>query len=89
MLVKKDSKITEVQLANGNTFTIGNDHGDGRIFSIRAGEELENEIKDWPFEDWDGNEVPTSKVKLCLEIMDGEDGWSVFMTEDGISVLEA
>ena len=89
MLVKNESKVTEITLENGTVFRVGDDYGDGKIFNIQVGNDFENEIKDWDFEDWDDNVVPTSEVKLCLDIMDGEDGWSVYMTGDGKEVIEA
>ena len=89
MLVKNESKVTEVTLENGTVLRVGDDYGDGVIFNIQVGEEFENEIKDWAFEDWDDNVVPTSEVKLCLDIRDGEEGWSVYMTGDGKEVIEA
>lgn len=89
MLVKNESKVTEVQLENGTVLRVGDDYGDGKIFNIQVGNDFENEIKDWDFEDWDDNVVPTSEVKLCLDVMDGEEGWSVYMTGDGKEVIEA
>jgi len=89
MLVKNESKVTEVTLENGTVFAVGDDYGDGVIFNIQTGEEFEKEIKDWPFEDWDDNVVPTSEVKLCLDIRDGDEGWSVYMTGNGKEVIEA
>jgi hypothetical protein len=88
MLVKKDSKITEVQLADGTLLAIGDVHGDGTIFEIEAGTDFENEIKDWDFEDWDGNLVPASEVKIRLDVLDRGEGWSVFLTDDGTEVIE-
>lgn len=89
MLVKNESKVTEVQLENGTVFAAGDDYGDGKIFNIQVGNDFENEIKDWDFEDWDGNVVPASEVKLRLDVIDGEEGWSVFITGDGKEVIEA
>jgi len=89
MLVKNESKVTEVTLENGTVFRVGDDYVDGVIFNIQTGEEFEKEIKDWDFEDWDDNVVPTSEVKLCLDIRDGDEGWSVYMTGDGKDVIEA
>ena len=89
MLVKNESKVTEVTLENGTVFRVGDDYGDGVIFNIQTGEEFEKEIEDWDFEDWDDNVVPTSEVKLCLDIRDGDEGWSVYMTGDGKEVIEA
>ena len=89
MLVKNESKVTEITLENGTVFAVGDDYGDGKIFNIQVGNDFENEIKDWDFEDWDDNVVPTSEVKLCLDIRDGEEGWSVYMTGDGKDVIEA
>ena len=89
MLVKNEVKVTEVKLENGTVYSVGDDYGDGVIFSIETGEEFEKEIKDWDFEDWDDNVVPTSEVKLVLHLRDGEEGWSVYMTGDGKEVIEA
>jgi len=89
MLVKNESKVTEVTLENGTVFAVGDDYGDGVIFNIQVGNDFENEIKDWDFEDRDDNVVPSSEVKLCLDIRDGDEGWSVYMTGDGKDVIEA
>ena len=88
MLVKNESKITEVQLKNGTVLRVGEDYEEGTIISIEAGKEFEKEIKDNLFEDWDGNKVSTSEVKLVLHITDGGEGWSVFMTENGDELVE-
>ena len=89
MVVKSEVKISSVQLDNGTIFEVGDDYGDGRIFNIQVGNDFEEEIKDWGFEDWDDNVVPTPDVKLCLDIVDGEEGWSVYLTADGKQVIEA
>jgi len=91
MLVKNESKVTEVKLENGTVFTVGDDYGDGTIFSIEVGEEFESEIFEsyMEFEDEEGNEVSAKEVKFCLDIRDGDDGWSVYMTGNGKDVIEA
>jgi len=91
MLVKNESKVTEVKLENGTVFRVGDDYGDGTIFSIEVGEEFESEIFEsyMEFEDEEGNEVSAKEVKLCLNITDRGEGWSVFMTEEGKEVIEA
>lgn len=89
MQVLKENKLVKVILENGKTFELHGDYdGDGTIVNIVVGEELKEEIKDWDFEDWDDNEVPASEVKLRIDVVDGEDGWSVFMKGDGTEVLE-
>ena len=88
MQVKNVNKINEIQLTNGTTFAVGDVHGDGIIFEIQAGSDFDNEIKDWEFEDWDGNPVSFTKVKARLDVVDGDEGWSVFLTEDGTEVME-
>ncbi len=89
MQVFKENKVVKVILENGETYELHDDFGDGTIVNIVVGEELKEEIEGWDFEDWDDNEVPTSEVKLKLDVMDGEDGWSVFMKGDGTEVIEA
>ena len=89
MLVKNEVKVSSIELENGTVYSVGDDYGDGFIFSIETGNDFENEIKDWDFEDWDDNVVPTSEVKFVLHVRDGEEGWSVYMTGDGKEVIEA
>lgn len=88
MQVLKENKLVKVILENGKTFELHDDFADGTIVNIVAGEELKEEIEGWDFADWDDNEVPASEVKLRLDVMDGEDGWSVFMKGDGTEVIE-
>lgn len=89
MLVKKEVKVSSIELKNGTVFTVGDDYGDGVISNIQTGKAFDNEIKDWDFEDWDDNVVPTFEVQFCLDIRDGDEGWSVYMTADGKEVIEA
>ena len=89
MLVKNEVKVSSIELENGTVFTVGDDYGDGRIFNIQAGNDFKEEIKDWDFETWGDDVVPTEDVKFCLDIVDGDSGWSVYMTGDGDEVIEA
>ena len=88
MQVKNVNKTNQIQLTNGTTFAVGDVHEDGIILEIQAGSDFDNEIKDWEFEDWDGNPVSSTEVKARLDVVDGGEGWSVFLTEDGTEVVE-